>query len=220
MSSDVQLSIQEEIVVAIGDLSLPMAQIEERLGYLHQQAEQIGDQEAMMLVVQTWEHVQIVHQAASTAQELALAAKEMAETFNEQRNKALEELEAVSEERDDLIGERDAAQEEIQEIKNDLRNPWDSSNKEISDLVSMVEDVAYDGFYENIDTSGFEDEAYDQIWQNTVENLTDISVGKEKADKFADIILNDYYMSKLTDAQRTELRDFIERFVVLQGESS
>jgi hypothetical protein len=219
MNSDVQLSIQEEIVAAIGDLSQPMTYIEERLGYLHQQAEHAGDQEAMMLVVQTWEHVQIVHQAANTAQELAIAAKEMAETLNEQRNKALAELEAVSEERDDLIGERDSAQEQLDDIKNDLRNPWDAKSHEVSSMVEMIEDSAYEGFYQSIDTTGFEDDAYDRVWQNALDNLTDIGVDSIKADAFVDIILNDYYMSKLTDAQRTELRDFIEQFVILEDKS-
>lgn len=228
MTDSVELAVRQEIAQIVNwSPETTLAEIENQLGALYGTAQQVGDESTMQIVNYTWNQVQLLAEQGAGLLDIAAAAKESLQEAIEQKESLIDavekvkaDLESVEEERDDLLGERDYAYEQLTDLKEDLQNPWGSSRIEIAAMVEMIEESAYEAFSDNFDPSEYEDEAYDQLWQNTVENLTDIKVGKDKADKFTDIILNDYYMSKLTDAQRSELRDFIERFIILEEPKS
>lgn len=83
--------VVSEIIAAAGaDPTMTVEQAGALLGAMYASAEAAGDQERLLAVYETWQHIQCLHAAADTGITLAAAAREMMAELEEQRDFAIE----------------------------------------------------------------------------------------------------------------------------------
>lgn len=191
MTQDTQMSIREEIRQLAGDISVPMVEVEMRLNVLYEDAQGKQDEQSMALVEQSWQHIQVMHAAYQNLEDLTVVAKTAAAEFQDQRDQAIEEL--------------DTTRGELSELEEALDNPLDTGNERVSNMVEIIADYAY----ENMG-----DEVYDDMYSEIIHSLkTHVGLQHHQAQRFVDVLINEFYMSRLSPSQIAALRSFVESFV-------
>lgn len=195
MTQDTQITIREEIRQLAGDVSVPMTEVESRLGALYQQAESRQDEQSIVLIEQSWQHIQVMHAAYQTLEDLTVVAKTAAAEFQGQRDQALEEL--------------DTTRGELSELEEALDDPLFTANERVSDVVEFIADYAYENMGDEL-----ADEAYDNMYDGIIHSLkTHAGLQHHQAQRFVDTLINEFYMSRLSPPQIAALRSFVESFV-------
>lgn len=194
-NASVELAIKEEIAQIAGwTPETNLEDIGNQLGQLYNVAAAAGDENSMAIIDDTFDKIETMIQQGAAVMEIAIAAKASLQEAIEQRDGALTELNELAEAMD---------------------NPFYTDNERVKDMVEFVEEYASENMEEYMS-----DVVYDELYYSTVERLTGIGVNRKKAESFADLTCNDYYMDLLAAERKAELRDFIERFIVIEEANS
>jgi hypothetical protein len=185
------------------DLQMTLAQIEDtlaqaanpaalfegakaHLGALYNNAEAAGNDAAMIAINESWNHVQSLATAAQQNREAYLTAKDIAGTFQTQRDDVMKELEDLTE-----------------AVENaDLRHP------KVAKIYEEASDQGYQDGYENAmnDQDGDDDYAYDLAWE-ILEDKYNEAFGESAEARFRRQIFIDI-MSNDIEVQPNRLREF------------
>lgn len=190
-----QLAIREEIRQLAGDVSVPMAEVEMRLGVLYEDAQDKNDEQSMTLINESWNHIQVMHQAYQTLEDLTVAAKETAVVHAEQR---------------------DAAQDALKDLEAAMDDCFFTDNEKVRDLVEFVEEtVAEEMEYQMGDV--FYEQQWDEIRGMMLSTLQKAGSLRVDAVWFVDNVMLDDNQRGLDREGKDVLRLCVALIAQLEG---
>lgn len=202
ISTDVTLAIKEELAQIAGwapDTTLQ--DIGNQLGSLYVTAEQAGDGGVMQIISDAWGQVQALAAQGAGLLDIAAATKAALQEAADQNDILVERVEEVE-------SELNEAREELEDLQNDLLDPWEAKSALVAGVVEMVEQSAYEYASDSLSEDVMED-----VERSSVYNLEMIGVSEDKAERFVDIVLQGFYLHRIPAEKKEELRAFIEQFV-------
>jgi hypothetical protein len=168
--------VLSEIVAAAGaDPTMTVEQAGILLGEMYAAAEAAGDQERLLAVYETWQHIQKLQTAADTGVTLATAAREMVIELESQRDFALE----VQQRMMDAVANADTSVPAVQAL---VERVEEQIHAEIE------ESIQYGDFYYSPDPA-----------EDIKENFPDICL--TKANKFHGILVAQW-LDELNDQEK------------------
>lgn len=154
-------SIEESLAKAVDPAAL-VDGVSAHLGTLYTSAETAQDNDAMLAIEQTWNNVQSLARSAATNREAYLTAKDIAGTFQTQRDEALNELKELSHAVDHMDTDHPAVADLVESVQEAISETemlwWDDT---LSDSVYEHLQEAF-GYDVNEKLSVF----MDVFWQN------------------------------------------------------